>query len=160
MTRTEPPTVADERAALSARLDFVRATVRMKLDGLDDEQLLRPMTPTGLTLLGLVKHLTQVEHSWFVRRAGGAGGPKLFPEDAEFRILPGETRQSIVDGYLRACEESGGIVAQHSLDDTFLHPTQGRTDMRWVLVHMVEETARHAGHADLMREELDGVTGE
>jgi uncharacterized damage-inducible protein DinB len=160
MTRTQPPTVADERAALSARLDFLRATVLMKIDGLDDEQLRRPMTPTGLSLLALVKHLTQVEHSWFVRRVGGAGGPKLFPEDAEFRILPDETTRSIVDGYLRACEESRAIVAQHSLDDTFEHPTYGRTDTRWVLVHMVEETARHAGHADLMREGVDGTTGE
>lgn len=160
MTRTHPPTVADERAALSARLDFLRATVLMKLDGLDDEQLRRPMTPTGLSLLGLVKHLTQVEHSWFLRRVDGAGGPKLFTEDAEFRILPDETTQAIVDGYLRACEQSRAIVARHALDDTFDHPAYGRTDMRWVLVHMVEETARHAGHADLMREQLDGVTGE
>jgi uncharacterized damage-inducible protein DinB len=160
MTRTAPPTVADERAALSARLDFLRATVLMKLDGLDDEQLRRPMTPTGLSLLGLVKHLTQVEHSWFVRRVGGSGGPKLFRPDEEFRVLPGETTRWIVDGYLRACEQSRAIVAERSPDDAFEHPTQGRTDMRWVLVHMVEETARHAGHADLMREQLDGVTGE
>lgn len=160
MTRTRPPTVADERAALSARLDFLRATVLMKIDGLDDEQLRRPMTPTGLSLLGLVKHLTQVEHSWFVRRVGGTGGPKLFPEDAEFRILPGDTTRTIVDGYLRACEESRAVVARHSLDETFEHHAQGTTDVRWVVVHMVEETARHAGHADLMREQLDGATGE
>lgn len=160
MTRTVPPTVADERSALSARLDFLRATVLMKIDGLEDEQLRQPMTPTGLSLLGLVKHLTQVEHSWFVRRVGGRGGPKLFSPDEEFQVLPSETTSSIVDGYLRACEESRGIVAQRSLDETFEHPTYGRTDVRWVVVHMVEETARHAGHADLMREQLDGVTGE
>ncbi|MBO0827030.1 MAG: DinB family protein [Streptosporangiales bacterium] len=159
MTRTPPPTIADERSALSARLDFLRATMVMKLDGLDDGPLRRPMTPTGLSLLGLVKHLTQVEHSWFVRRVGGKGGPKRFDPDAEFRVLPDETTRSVVDGYLRACEDSRTVVAEHSLDDTFEHPRHGTTDLRWVLVHMVEETARHAGHADIIREQLDGATG-
>lgn len=162
--RAGPPHAAAEREALAAWLDFHRATLLLKLDGLDDEQLRRPMVPSGVCLLGLVKHLTEVEHGWFVRTVARIDEPHLFatPDDpdADFRIEEGERTESVVDGYLRACGRSREIVAAvDSLDRTV--PDRGRElDVRWVLLHMIEETARHNGHADIMRELIDGVTGD
>ena len=162
--RAEPPMRADEHTALSARLDYHRATLLMKLEGLDDEQLRHPMVPSGVSLLGMVKHLTQVEHSWFVIRFAGSDEPKLFSTDedpdADFRIEAHENTIDIVEGYLRACDRSDEVSAGASLDATFEEPWRGTTDLRWLLIHMIEETARHNGHVDVMRELLDGVTGD
>ncbi|MDQ4094776.1 MAG: DinB family protein [Actinomycetota bacterium] len=151
--------------SLTAWLDFHRATLLMKLDGLDDEQLRRVMVPSGLSLLGLVKHLTSVEHGWFAMGIGQSGEPPLFyskdDPDADFRIEEDDTTDAIVTGYLRACERSREIVREAgSLDVYFEHPRRGRVTLRWVLLHMVEETARHNGHADIMRELIDGATGD
>lgn len=169
--RVDPPLVADERTALEAWLDYQRATLLWKMEGLDDESLRRPMVPSGVSLLGLVKHLTAVEHSWFVVRFADTGEPRMFQSeddpDLDFHIQPEESTQAIVDGYLRACERSREIVAAaSSLDDTYTfsngnEPRRGLdVDLRWILIHMIEETARHNGHADIIRELIDGVTGD
>jgi len=161
--RVEAPTVAHERHALDTWLDFHRQTLLGKLEGLDDEQLRRQMVPSGLTLLGLVKHLWAVEHAWFVHYVAQTGEPFLFDDpkdpDLDFHVQEGETTEEIVSGYVTACERSREIVAASSLDQTFEHPRRGTTDLRWVMLHMIEETARHNGHADIMREQLDGATG-
>jgi uncharacterized damage-inducible protein DinB len=163
--RTNPPPVADERTSLSAWLDFQRATLLRKCEGLDDVQLRRAMVPSGTSLLGLVKHLIAVEHGWFAICFAQTGEPHLFSTeddpDADLRPEPGESAQQLFDGYLRACERSRQIVAAaDSLDRTAPHPRLGEVDLRWILTHMVEETARHNGHADIVRELIDGATGD
>ena len=162
--RADAPMRADEHTALSAWLDYHRATLLMKLEGLDDEQLRRPVVPSGVSLLGIVKHLTQVEHGWFVRQFAGIDEPRLFSTDddpdADFRIEPDETTIDIVEGYLRVCDRSDEISAGASLDATFEERWRGTTDLRWLLIHMIEETARHNGHADVIRELIDGATGD
>jgi uncharacterized damage-inducible protein DinB len=163
--RPEPAFVADERVALGAWLDYHRATLLTKLEGLDDEQLRRPMVPSGVCLLGLVKHLTAVEHGWFVVDFARSGEAHLFVRedgtDADFVIEEGETTEAVVAGYLRACERSRQVLAAaESIDETIVHPRIGEMDLRWILIHMIEETARHNGHADVIRELIDGVTGE
>jgi uncharacterized damage-inducible protein DinB len=163
--RVVPPHVAGERQALSAWLDYHRATLLGKLEGLDDEQLRRPMVPSGVCLLGLVKHLTAVEHGWFVVNFARSGESHLFvrPDgsEADFVIEDGETTDAVVAGYLRACARSRGVTAHAgSLDQRVAHPRAGEMDLRWLLVHMIEETARHNGHADVIRELLDGTTGD
>jgi uncharacterized damage-inducible protein DinB len=162
--RVRPPRVAGEREALAAWLDYHRATLLQKLEGLDDEQLRRPMVPSGVCLLGLVKHLTAVEHGWFVVVFARTGERDLFVRadgsEADFEIEEDENTESVVDGYLRACRRSREIAAAASLDDTAPHPRHGELDLRWILIHMIEETARHNGHADVIRELIDGVTGD
>lgn len=163
--RTPPPAIADERAALAAWLDWHRTALVEKLDGLDDEQLRRPMVPSGTSLLGLVKHLTEVEQGWFVNEYAQLGEEPLFEteEDPEagFRPEPDETAESIVAGYLAMCERSRTILdAAASLDETVPNGRWGRIDLRRIVIHMIEETARHNGHADIIRELLDGSTGD
>jgi uncharacterized damage-inducible protein DinB len=151
-----------EREALSNWLDYHRATAVHKLDGLDAEQVRRPMVPSGTSLLGLVKHLTEVEHGWFVIRIGQIDEPWLYARegdmDADFRIEADETTDSVVAEYLRMCDRSREILAGvESLDQTVPHPRRGPLDVRWIVLHMIEETARHNGHADIIREQIDGA---
>ena len=162
--RSEAPYVGSERELLRAYLDFHRATLLHKLAGLDDEQVRRLMVPSGVSLLGMVKHLTAVEHAWFAIRVADSGEDFMWATDddpdADFRVEEGESTEEIVDGYLRMCERSRSIEADaDSLDETFDHPRRGRVSLRWVMLHMIEETARHNGHADIMREQIDGATG-
>ncbi|MCW2726670.1 MAG: hypothetical protein JWN35_3591 [Frankiales bacterium] len=163
--RTPPPHVADERTSLSSWLDFHRATLLQKCEGLDDEQLRRPMVPSGTSLLGLVKHLTAVEHGWFAVCFAQTGESHLFSTeddpDADLRPEPGESAQQLFDGYRQACQRSRQIVAAaDSLDQTAPHARRGVVDLRWILTHLLEETARHNGHADIVRELIDGATGD
>jgi uncharacterized damage-inducible protein DinB len=163
--RPEPPHVGSEAETLSGFLDFQRATLLWKLEGLDDEQLRRAMVPSGTSLLGLVKHLAYVERSWFQRV--WAGQEVSFPwtqddPDADWRIEPDETTEDIVALYNTECDRSRQIVAAASaLDEAVVHPRwKEAVSRRWILTHMIEETARHVGHADILREQLDGVVGE
>jgi uncharacterized damage-inducible protein DinB len=164
--RPLPPEAAPEREMLEAFLDFHRATLLWKVSGLTDEELRRPGTPSGVSLLGLVKHLADVEQSWFVEVF--AGEPPEFPlwrEDdpaAVWRIEPDETTAWVLDVYRRVCERCRAIVAAASAEDLAAAPRAGAEGLtlRWILVHMVEETARHNGHADIIREAIDGAVGE
>jgi hypothetical protein len=165
IVRPDPPAVADERTALGAWLDFHRATLLMKLDGLGDEQLRRSVVPSGTSLLGLVKHLTETEHGWFVNEYGQLGEDPLFETEddpeAGFRIEPHETTAAIVDSYVAMCERCRSIVAAApSFDQTVPNHRRGRIDLRRIMIHMIEETARHNGHADIIRELIDGVVGD
>ncbi|MEV8376751.1 DinB family protein [Kribbella sp. NPDC056861] len=162
--RATPNRLADERDALTQQLDFHRATLLLKLEGLDDEQLRRPMTASGLSLLGLVKHLAETEHGWFLKIYAGLPEPDLFPTDdsdpeAEFRAGPDETTDAIVAQYLRTNERARAVVAAGNLDDIVTTPWGAEVNLRAILIHLVQETARHNGHADLIREALDGRTG-
>ncbi|MFT3886586.1 MAG: DinB family protein [Arachnia sp.] len=158
------PTVADERAALAGCLDFLRATVTMKVAGLDEASASSRPVRSAMSPLGVVKHLTQVEHAWFAQRLDATGEPLLFSTaddpDADFRIDPGETVETVIARYREVCERSRRILARHDLDDRFDDGRGEVMDARWVVIHMIQETARHLGHLDILREELDGSTGE
>lgn len=162
--RTSAPTIADERTALTGCLDFLRATVVMKVVGLDDSAASSRPLRSAMSPLGVVKHLTQVEQAWFAQRLDGTGEPLLFSTaddpDADFRIESGETVETVTARYLEACARSREILARHHLDDRFDDGRGQSIDARWVVLHMIQETARHAGHLDILREQLDGSTGE
>jgi uncharacterized damage-inducible protein DinB len=161
--RPEPPLLAGEAETLAGFLDFHRATLLWKLEGLDDEQLRRAMVPSGTSLLGLVKHLAYVERWWF--QQVWAGQEVTYPwtdedPDADWRVEPTETTAEILALYNGESDRSREIVAAaSSLDEIAKHPRRER-NRRWILVHMIEETARHNGHADILREQLDGTVGE
>ena len=163
--RPEPPSTGGEREMLAGFLDFQRATLLWKLEGLDDEQLRRAMVPSGTSLLGLVKHLAYVERSWF--QGVWDGQEVSFPwtkedPDADWRIEPDETTGDVLALYRADCDRSRQIVAAASSLDEAVHHPRWKEDVsrRWIMVHMIEETARHVGHADILREQIDGATGE
>ncbi|MER6033516.1 DinB family protein [Streptomyces sp. NPDC001835] len=163
MTNSPAGSAAEEKDILRASLDRHRDAVLWKLDGLDDEQLRRPMTPTGTTLLGLVKHLASVEYGWFVGTFGGEVEPLWFDPytDEDLRIAPDETTGRIVDFYGRARTAADRMIAELPLDALGRPAWRDRVvSLRWTLVHMTTETARHAGHMDIMRELIDGATGD
>jgi len=161
--RPEPPYLGDETGTLAGFLDFHRATLLWKIEGLDDEQLRRPMVPSGTSLLGMVKHLAYVERWWFQQVWAGREATYPFTDedpDADWRVEPSETTADILALYRGECDASREIVAAAaSLDEVAHHPRR-KLSRRWILVHMIEETARHNGQADILREQLDGVTGE
>ncbi|GHG95593.1 DinB family protein [Streptomyces lanatus] len=154
---------AGEKETLRASLDRHRDAVLGKLEGLDDERLRRPMTPSGTNLLGLVKHLGSVEYGWFVSTFGGEVEPLWFDpySDEDMRADQGETTRQIVEFYGRARAAADRVIAERPLTDLGQPAWRGtEVSLRWVLVHMIEETARHAGHMDIVRELLDGATGD
>ncbi|MFE0193571.1 DinB family protein [Streptomyces sp. NPDC058989] len=163
--RRELPTVAGEREMLQGWLDFHRDTLLAKCAGLTADQLAeRSSPPSSLTLLGLVRHMTDVERSWFrIRFAGERIGNHHFTEenpDADFDDLDpaaAEANFAALRAEIEACDKA---VADRGLDETFT-ARRGRTlSLRWIYVHMIEEYARHNGHADLLRERIDGATGD
>ena len=164
--RTEPPTVDAERAALEAWLDYHRQTLLFKCQGLTGEQLVeRAVAPSSLSLLGLVRHMAEVERSWFRRRFGGQpeiGDLYCSDEvpDGDFDLAEAGGAEADFATFTRECELARQTAEGRSLDDTFIHPRGGIYDLRWVYLHMIEEYARHNGHADLLRERIDGVTGD
>jgi len=164
-TRPEPPLAGTEKEMLLGFLNFLRETILWKADGLTDEELRRPHDPSGLTLLGLIKHLAYVERWWFQRVF--IGEDVTFPwteedPDADWRVEPDETTQAICDLYRQEIDIANRVVAEHDLDDLARvpRPSMQGLQLRWIVTHMIEETARHCGHADFMREAIDGQTGE
>ena len=158
--RTAPST---EKDLLSAFLNFQRDTLLWKVSGLTEEQLRAPRTPSGMSLLGLVKHLAYVERNWFQSRFLGqdvyipwrSGDP-----GGDFRIEPDETVESVIVFYASEVETSRRITAETNSLETRARDAHRPVSLRWILIHMIEETARHVGHADIMRELTDGQTGE
>lgn len=144
-------------------LDRHRQAVMWKVEGLSDEELRRPITPSGTNLIGLVKHLASVEFGWFCNTFGRPSEQIPFDErdpDADMRAGPHETTTEILDYYRRAWKASDAAIAEVELDELGTAWFGDPVSMRWVLVHMVEETARHAGHMDILRELIDGATGD
>jgi uncharacterized damage-inducible protein DinB len=147
---------------LHSSLQRHRDLMLWKLDGLDDAALRRPMVPSGTTLLGLVKHLGAVEYHWFCVTFGRDTEPLPFDdddEDADLRVEHDETTADIVAFYRRAWAAADQVIAEVELDAFGSTWFGDAVSMRWVLIHMVEETARHTGHADIVRELIDGATG-
>ncbi len=153
---------ADERELLTGFLDWYRAVAARKVDGLSPEQASRHLTASGLSPLGVVKHLAWVERGWFQLLFAG-GDLNLHADNTRtFELTASDTVASVVADYAAATDESRAVTEAASLDDVAVHahPIFGPVTLRWVLVHMLEETARHAGHLDVMREALDGRTGD
>ena len=154
-----------ERDQLESWLAFYRATLLTKCAGLSIDQLkMRPIPSSSLTLLGLVRHMTFVEQVWFDMRFAANDVNEYYKRaedrDADFNDLEGASLDEVVDNYHRACERSDGLARGHGLDEMAVRITEGReVDLRWIYIHMIEEYARHLGHADLMRELIDGETG-
>jgi hypothetical protein len=161
MTRRVPFT-GGEKESLRASLDRHRDVALWKLDGPDDKQLRRPMTPSGTNLLGLVKHLAAVEYGWFGETFGRETEPLPFDpddENADLRVAPHETTADIVAFYGRARAAADRVIDELEIDDVGTAWFGDTVSLRWVLVHMIEETARHVGHMDIVRELIDGMTG-
>jgi hypothetical protein len=165
-TRPEPPDTGDEHPMLEGYLDFHRETLRWKCAGLTDEQLRRrAIESSSLSLLGLVRHLTDVERSWFVRRFAQQDVPRLYwsddDPDGDFDNVDTADTPATWATFDRAIAESKAVSMGASLTAEFWHPGHHKTySLRWVYLHMIEEYARHNGHADLLRERIDGATGE
>ncbi len=164
-SRVGPPHSGEERAQLEAWLDFHRATILMKCAGLNVEQLkARPVPSSDLSLLGLLRHLTFVEQVWLQMVFSGHEVTSYYKRDddndADFHDLDGASLDDVVDLFERSCQTSRDLADGHDLSEMALAPRHGReVDLRWIYIHMIEEYARHNGHADLLRELIDGATG-
>jgi uncharacterized damage-inducible protein DinB len=165
-----PPLAADERVAtgserqvLDAFLDFHREVLIRKVAGLSEADARRSRVPSRTTLAGLVKHMIGVERGWFQRvlaqRPAEQIGNNVGGGDESWELEPDETVESLVEAYRQTCEQSRRTAAGFSLDDAVPHRRLGRVSLRWIYVHMIEETARHVGHADILREQTDGAAG-
>jgi len=161
--RVVPAPVAAEREMLDAWLDFQRDTLALKCDGLTGEQLReRTVPPSGLSLLGLVRHMAEGERQWFAMVLGGEQVPYHYYTDdnpeAEFDVDDADVAEAFATWRAECAEARARAAAAPSLDTT---GTQDGKDfpLRWIMVHMIEEYARHNGHADLLRERIDGAVG-
>ncbi|MFD4655472.1 DinB family protein [Kitasatospora sp. NPDC058444] len=162
--RTQTPRTADERATLAGFLDYQRDTLAMKCAGLTAEQLrARVLEPSGLSLLGLVRHLAEVERSWFRNVLNKEERPGFWKNPdgsfAEFDADNADPDEAFAI-WRRECDHARELVAAAESLDVLGHHGDEVFSLRWILTHMIEEYARHNGHADLLREHLDGTTGE
>ncbi len=162
--RRDPPHAGPEKATLEAFLDYNRATLLRKVSGLDEEALRRRLVPSETTLLGLVKHLAYVERWWFQAVFAGLK-VELPPREDDWHFEPDETAQSIFTLFQSEVVISRQIVAGANLDDLArgtgeVQRSRQPPSLRWIMVHMIEETARHNGHADILRELTDGQAGK
>lgn len=157
------PRTGGEKESLHASLQRHRDAVLWKIGGLADESLRRRMTPSGTHLLGLVKHLATVEYGWFCTPFGRENKAIPWnPEDpeADLRVEPHETTAQIVHFYRQACEDADAVIEAVGIEEIGVSWEGEDVTMRWVLIHMIEETARHAGHMDILRELIDGQVGD
>jgi len=172
--RVDPPLAGDEAATLLGFLNYQRDTLRWKCSGLTSAELARPLPPTTMTLGGLLKHLTVVESGWLNRTfAGGVVKPSWFDDLVEddpewsFSSAARASPEQLFAWFDESIAVSDGVVAAAlagpeglgALSDEVLEDGQ-RFSLRWILCHLVEEYARHNGHADLLREAIDGLQGE
>ena len=165
--RADPGHILGEREALEAWLDFHRDTLLLKCAGLTADQLKeRAVPPSRLSLLGLVRHMTEVERWWF--RMHATGTDLSFPYDPDqtgqdFEALDAADAAANIEAFKQEVDQARAAVAGKQLDDVVPsrgdHPVRTR-DIRWIYLHMIEEYARHNGHADLIRERIDGATGD
>ncbi|WBO67139.1 DinB family protein [Streptomyces camelliae] len=153
-----------ERATLESWLDFHRATLELKCQGLDDTQVRQASAePSSLTLLGLVQHLAEVERNWFQRVLAGRDVPPLFEERTGYGLDPERGLAQALAVWRAEIARGRELLAGRDLEDTGRivdEPMAGvEVSVRWVLIHLIEEYARHNGHADILRERIDGTTG-
>jgi uncharacterized damage-inducible protein DinB len=168
--RSDPNRNGSELTLLVEYLDYQRETMLCKTEGLTQAQLISKHAPSALTLAGLLYHLALVEEDWMEVRFAGLPGREPWASvdwdadpDWEFRTADGMEPEQLRSRYRQACERSRQVVAAASGADQLSvePPPNGRPfSLRWVLLHLIEETARHAGHADMLREAIDGSVGE
>jgi hypothetical protein len=161
-----PPLNADERTTLESWLDFHRTTLAMKCEGLDDQQAATATAPPSpFTLTGLVQHMAEVERNWFRRVLDDERAPPIYDPQADpdapdggFDLAVGATLRDALATWREEIACSRQRCAGRDLADTGRFLAQD-VSLRWIYVHMIEEYARHTGHADLLRERIDGTTG-
>jgi hypothetical protein len=164
--RVEPQTIGGERELLDQYLEFHRQTFLWKCSGLTGEQLAGRVIPAStMSLLGLIRHLSDVERSWFRIRMSKADVPLRYWTDdwpdADFDDLAATNAEADYEAYVNELDACRDAVANRDLDDIFTHPRTGESiSVRWLMLHLVEEYARHNGHADLLRQTIDGEVGE
>jgi uncharacterized damage-inducible protein DinB len=168
LDRTDFPLVAGEREALEHMLESHRETLLWRIAGLTAEQLsVRSVPPSQLSLLGLLRHLTEVERIWFLERVAGEPRELIYKteenKDADFDDLDAVDAEAVHTAYRQVVARAAAAATGRSLDETWTATTRSGDvltfDLRWVFLHMIEEYARHLGHADLLRECVDGTTG-
>ncbi|GAA1037970.1 DinB family protein [Virgisporangium ochraceum] len=163
--RVAPPLTGDERETLRAFLDYHRATLAMKCEGLGDEDLRRlSMPPSTLTLLGLVRHMAEVERTWFRRVIDGEDVPLVWSADGDYQVAydaSASTRSEAFTAWEAEVEHSRRIEREAPSLDVTGHNARWGADvsLRLVMLHLIHEYARHNGHADLLREGIDGTVG-
>ncbi|HZG07097.1 MAG TPA: DinB family protein [Streptomyces sp.] len=163
--RTSPSMTAGEREMLRSYLDFQRATLEAKCEGLADEELRRrSMPPSTLSLLGLVRHMAEVERAWFRRIVGGEDVPLVWSDEGDFQVAydaATATRAEAFAAWRAEVEHARRIEREaESLDVTGRHHRTGEeVSLRLAMLHVLQEYARHNGHADFLREGIDGTTG-
>jgi uncharacterized damage-inducible protein DinB len=162
--RVDEPFTGPERPMLEGWLDWQRQTLLVKCAGLTAEQLkLRAVEPSTLSLLGLLRHMAEVERSWFRIRSAGEQLPKLYCSDTnpdgDFDDVADADAQADHATFLAEIEAARAAVTGVPLDHEFTSSRHQTLSVRWVYLHMIEEYARHNGHADLLRERIDGSTG-
>jgi hypothetical protein len=175
MERTERPVRADEATSLRGFLDHHRDTFRMKCAGLTQEQLAQPLPPSDMTLGGMMKHLAIVDQSWFEDDFAGGGLMPPFDtvdwdadRDWEWHTAKDDSPEELLALFDEACRRSDAVLDAAlapggvGLDglSVAVDEERGRFSLRWIVLHMIEEYARHNGHADLIRESIDGQTGQ
>jgi uncharacterized damage-inducible protein DinB len=162
--RSEYIGTGGEREIIWVMLDFYRDTLLAKCQGLDEEQLKRrSVPPSTLTLLGLVRHMTENERYWFEECLLGRDLPPMYAtddsHDGEFNDLDSTSAEEVVKRFLAVRDSSRRIVAVHSLDEVAPRSDFGPVSLRFIGMHLVDEYARHCGHADLLRQAIDGAVG-
>jgi uncharacterized damage-inducible protein DinB len=169
-SQPNPPLAADElvstgseRDVLEAFLDWHRQVLVRKVSGVSEQEARIRRVPSSTTLAGLVKHMIGVERGWFQRTLAGRPAEEIGPNVGggvdSWELAGNETVESLVGEYQRTCDQSRQTAAKFALDDAVPHRRLGQVSLRWIYVHMIEETARHVGHADILREQTDGATG-
>lgn len=164
--RSPLPAEGDERTLLNAFLEFHRETLLWKCSGLTGDQLaLRPISTSSMSLLGLIRHLTDVERYWFRDVVGGEEVESFYwgqpDRDSDFDDLGAEGAERDFVAYLEELDRCRAIHTSADLDAIAVDRDNGdQNSVRWVMIHLIEEYARHNGHADLFREAIDGQVGE
>ncbi len=164
-SRTQPPYSGSEKETLQGFLSFLRETLVLKCQGLTEEQLRATPTVSSMSLMGMLKHLTIVERYWFQGVFLDADVDLPWSEedpDGDWRHSDADSGESIIAAYVAEYEISDRILQERGLDEmaTWAQSNEERVNLRYIATHMIEETGRHCGHADILREAIDGVTGE
>lgn len=163
--RTDPPVIAEERTMLESWLGYHRATLAIKCQDLTADQLrTASVPPSGMTLLGLVRHMTEVERGWFRITLAGEEPVRVYvtEEDPDKDFHHGDDADpgEAFAAWRAETAAADTVASTYSLDDLSLSSHRKNVSLRWIYLHMIEEYARHNGHADLIRERIDGATGE
>jgi uncharacterized damage-inducible protein DinB len=153
--------LSGERTTLEAFLDDYRDIVVRKVSGLSDTEARRRLVSSPTTVGGLIKHLRWAEYGWFdqLLQERSDDNRRTHERSWEFEFFAGESLPTLITEYQTQCDESRRIAARYPLDHVVPHRRFGAVSLRWIYVHMIEETARHTGQLDILREQLDGATG-